>query len=296
MRKPLVTLPLLALLLAAAPSHAEPTFDAKALLKEAESRAADAKEVVEAESVGMRRYDSDCVTFTFSPTDANVSETVYLRSTEWVEECTHTGDPRHGGGRQCWERPGMTYNERVRITLQDRQELFPWEYDKFRVCLQGPWLNWDDVATAYEYKSVRGGSRDGDIVLAPVKKLRMRPDPTGILMKPLTSSMVLGLTDKWINYYAKDGEKVVLKVVFKKDVPNWFDPTLLETELEFPVVPENIDLTAYAAKFSEKLQAGKKYYVKLSFKRVGRISKEDWVDAGETSPVAYQPSLLARLR
>lgn len=296
MRKPLVTLPLLALLLAAAPSHAEPTFDAKALLNEAESRAADVKEVVEAESVGMRRYDSDCVTFTFSPTDANVSETVYLRSTEWVEECTHTGDPRHGGGRQCWERPGMTYNERVRITLQDRQELFPWEYDKFRVCLQGPWLNWDDVATAYEYKSVRGGSRDGDIVLAPVKKLRMRPDPTGILMKPLTSSMVLGLTDKWINYYAKDGEKVVLKVVFKKDVPNWFDPTLLETELEFPVVPENIDLTAYAAKFSEKLQAGKKYYVKLSFKRVGRISKEDWVDAGETSPVAYQPSLLARLR
>lgn len=293
---PLVTLPLLALVLCAAvPSYAEPAFDAGALLKEAKSRAADSKDAVQAESVGFRRYDSDCVTFTFNPGDAPVSETVYLRSTEWVEECHQTGDPRHGGGRQCWERPGMTYNERVRITIQDRQELFPWEYDKFRVCLQGPWLNWDDVATAYEYKSVRGGSRDGDIVLAPVKKLRMRPDPTGILMKPLSSSMSLPLTDKWADYYAKADEKVVLKLTFKKDVPNWFDPTLLETEVEFPTVPAQVDLLQFASKFSEKLQAGKKYYVKLSFKRVGRISKEDWVEAGETTPVAYQPTLLARL-
>jgi hypothetical protein len=40
----------------------------------------------------------------------------------------------------------------------------------------------------------------------------------------------------------------------------------------------------------DKLKTGKKYYVKWSFKRVGKISTEKQVDRGETTRVVYSPS------
>lgn len=284
---------LLAALLAAVPAGAEePTFDAKAVLKEAQAQAAEA-ESIEPSQVGMtRRYDSDCVTFSFGPDDQPRSEAVWLRSTEWVEECTWTGDPRHGGGRQCWERPGYTYNERVQVTLQDRKTLYPWERDSFRVCLSGPWLDVDQLATAYDYKMVGGGNRDGNIVLTPGNKRQMKPDAAGITAQ-LKGDLTLALHDKWASYYA--GEKVVLKVTLMREVDNWFDPTLLTKELEYGAVPGAIDLKQFSGEFSEGLKAGKRYYVKLEFKRVGVISKPDYVKSGETPAVPYQPSLLAAL-
>lgn len=261
--------------------------DIKAALDQARQSAAKDTAKVSAARVSATRYETDCVRFTFAPDDAATSEAVWLRSTEWVEEC-HWGDPRHGG-RQCWERPGYTYRERVQITLRDRKPLLPWESDTFRVCLQGPWLDIDDVATAYDYKVVNGGDRNGHFVLAPTKKTPMKPDPAGIAAQSLSSALALTLKDKWASYYA--GEKVSFKLTLKKDVPNWFDPTLIEKEVVFAAAdPYSVDLKAYAGEFSQKLEAGKKYYVKISFKRLGQVSKDSSVDIGETEHVEYRPA------
>jgi len=282
---------MLTLLLAASFAAAEPTFDASAVLKEAQAKAAETADVEAAVGV-TRRTDTDCVTFTFSPEAALKSEPVWLRSTEWVQECTWTGDPRHGGGRQCWERPGHTYNQRVQVTLRERKEMYPWEHDSFRVCLSGPWLDVDQLSTAYDWKLVSGGSRDGNLVLAPGNKRQMKPDAAAITAQ-LRSDLTLALHDKWASYYA--GEKVVLKIALLREVDNWFDPTLVEKELEYAAVPSTIDLKQFSGEFSEKLKAGKRYYVKLEFKRLGSVSKPDSVKAGETPAVPYQPSLLAQL-
>lgn len=237
--------------------------------------------------VAMRRYDRDCATFRFRPGDGLTSERVRLHSREWVEECYPTGDPRYGGGRTCHERPGWSYSETVQITLTDRLPLYPWEYDLFEVCLEGPWLDVYQRATAYDYRRV-GGRRDGgDITLAPGKKLAMRPDPSGIRPE-LSGALVLTLNDKWASYYA--GETTVVKLTLKREKENWFDPVLLEKEIAFPAAAAHqINLLAFADEFSEQARAGKKYYVKVDFQRKGSISKDVFVSAGETAPVPYTP-------
>lgn len=275
------------LLLLGAQARAQQAFDAKAVLAEAKESASEAVSIEPAAAGLTRRYDSDCVRFTFGADDAPVSEAVWLRSTEWVEECVWTGDPRHGGGRQCWERPGYSYNERVQVTLKDRKKLYPWETDSFRVCLQGPWLDATQLATAYDYRMVSGGNRNGNLVLTPGNKRQMKPDASAITGQ-VQSDGTLKLSDRWASHYA--GEKLVLKLKVNREIRNWPDSTVGEKELELSAVPASVDLKEFA-----KLEAGKRYYVKIEFKRVGSISKADWVSGGKTPAAPYQPSLFARL-
>ena len=272
------------------------------ILKQAKTQAAQDKTVIAPAYIGHTRYDRDCRTVTFNPADRPESGQIHLRSTEWITECnTHGGGTYPGPGGQpipvppqqnCWERPGYSYTGEAQVTLRDRQELFPWEYDKFEVCLEGPWYSLYTGESAYEYKMVQGGNRDGNFVLAPVKKKAMRPDPVGITARSFSNGMVLTLGDKWASYYA--GEQTALKLVLKKDLPNWFDTVILEKELSFPAAESYaVDFLAYAKEFSQKLEAGKSYYVEYSFKRVGKISKPDLMKVGETDKAAYQPASLA---
>lgn len=262
--------------------------DASTILGEARRLAAEDKAPVESAQVGGTRYERDCVRFTFSAEDSSRSDSVWLRSQEWVQECRH--DPR--GQWRCWERPGITYHERARITLQDRKPLYPWEYDSFVVCLQGPWLDIYERETAYEYKLLDGGRRNGDFVLTPVKKIAMAPDEDGLSVDSWTSTLTLGLKDKWASHYA--GERTYLKLTLKKQVPNWFDETVGEIELTLPAAAGyQVHLLDHAAKFSQRPEPGKNYYVKYAFKRVGKISKPDLVSGGETGKVAYRPVTLA---
>ncbi len=262
-------------------------IDVKAFLKEAKSQAAEKKLAADHVSARplYRRTERDCARFTFGPNDAPVSEAVWLRSTEWIEECYPSGP---NGGQHCHERPGFTYRERVQITLRDRQPLLPWEFDRFEVCLDGPWLDIYDRETAYDYKLVAGGSRDGDLVLSPIKKIRMRPDPAGIVAESLSSGLNLTLRDRWASYYA--GEQTVLVLKLRRDVPNWFDPTLLEKEIRMETAERYaVNFLNYAGEFSQKVEAGKKYYVEWSFKRLSKISTDKLQKVGETEKVAYQP-------
>lgn len=283
----LATLAAFAMLAAlAAPSLAETPavnfdqgIDAAAILKDAKAAAKKDATVVEALYPGGRRTMPDCVTVSFGANDPASSPSFDLQSTEYVEECWQTGDPRYGGGRQCYERPGMTYRERASVTIRDRRPLLPWERDAFRVCLDGPWLSINELETAYDYRLISGGNYDGAYVVAPGKKIAQRPDPVGVLGE-LDSAMKLTLKDRWASYYA--GETVEIKWTLKKDVPNWFDPVIGQGQFSAAAAE------AYAADLSKagKLESGKSYYVEYSIRRVGKVSKDSWTKALETNKVA----------
>lgn len=282
--------PRLAALLAlslAAPVFAvdfDAAVDASAVLKDA--KAAVATEKVSA--TNFRRYERDCVSFRFGPNDGLDSDVVWLRSTEWVEECYPTGDPRRGGGRQCHERANHTYRERVQVKLTERKPLAPWESDTFEVCLEGPWVDVRQYESAYEYRRAGGSGRDGMVVATPVKKTPMRPDPTGVLAT-LTPGLTAVFADKWASYYT--GEQVVLKLTLKKHRPNWFDPILLEKELALPVASTYaVDLAAELVGAADKPEAGKSYYVEYQVKRVGTVSKPVFTKTLESNKAAYAPA------
>ncbi|MBI5241180.1 MAG: hypothetical protein HY926_11965 [Elusimicrobia bacterium] len=273
------------------------------ILKQAKEQAKQDKTAIAPAYIGSTRYERDCRAVTFNPADRPESGQIHLRSTEWITECNNYGGggyyPGPGGhpipvppGQNCWERPGYSYSGEAQVTLRDRQQLYPWEYDKFEVCLEGPWYSLYTITAAYEYKMVQGGNRDGNFVLSPIKKTAMKPDPAGIVAQGFSSSMVLTLKDKWASYYA--GEQTVLKLVLKKDLPNWFDTVIVEKELALaPAEAYRVNMLDFAKEFSQKLEPGKNYYVEYSFKRVGKISKPDLMKVGETDKAAYQPATLA---
>jgi hypothetical protein len=131
-------------------------LDAKAFLSAAKAGAKADK--TDLQAAGLKyRAERDCARFTFSPDGPEVSEAVWLRSTEYYEECHQTGDPRHGGGRYCREVPRYTHRERVQLEVRNRQKLFPWEKEVFEVCLEGSWLNLYSIRTATSTGEPPGG-------------------------------------------------------------------------------------------------------------------------------------------
>ena len=267
-------------------------IDVAAILKQAKTAVkTDATEAkaVEAMYPGGRRSYPDCVTVSFGANDPAVSPTFSLNSQEWIEECYQTGDPRQGGGRQCYERPGMSYHEMASVTIRDRQPLLPWERDTFRVCLDGPWLSLNDIETAYDYRRISGGNYNGAYIVAPGRKIAQRPDPVGVL-GDLDSSMKLTLKDKWASYYA--GESIEIKYTLKKHVENWFDPVIAEGTLSSAVAE------SYAVDLSKSgdFKNGKSYYVEYSIRRIGKVSKDSFTKTLETNKVSRASMLLAFIK
>ncbi|MEK9144361.1 MAG: hypothetical protein AAB339_01980, partial [Elusimicrobiota bacterium] len=164
--------------------------------------------------------------------------------------------------------------------------VFPWEREVVEVCLEGHWLVAYVVKGAYEYKIQEVG---GLFTLLPGKRLPMDPDSAGISPEaPLNHqrSIAVAFKDKWASFYK--GEKTLLKVALKQEVPGWFDTTIVEKEIPFP--GSDSYFVDFGSLIIDKLKTGKKYYVKWSFKRVGKISTEKQVDRGETTRVVYSPS------
>jgi hypothetical protein len=238
---------------------------------------------------GGIRYDADCATFDFGANDKPASDRVLLRSQEWVTECMPVGDPRHGGGQNCWDRPGNAWTQDVSVTLRNRPAPLPWEHDSFRVCLQGPWIYTDTIEAAYDYSNVSPDRNGGDVVLAAGKRTPESPDPVGVLAD-LNAQLKMTFADKWSSYYP--GERIALKVELKKVVKFWPDATILEKEVTLPVAAAyGVDLNKFAAEFSSKPEAGKEYYVKYSIKRIGAVSKPSYTKTLETAKVSYTPAL-----
>lgn len=288
----MITLALAAAL--ALPASAEPAFDPAAALSEA--RAAAVQDVSSVRPRVASRYDVDCATVRFGPDGRLSSDVVYLQSREWVEQCYYEYppgcDPRYYNCQpywRCYERPGYTYRQNVQVLLQSRLPLRPWEYDSFQVCLQGPWSDISTRESAYFYKHVSGGGREGTFLMAPGSRRAMAPDPSGITLESLSSSLVLTVKDKWAAYYA--GEKTALTLVVKRRNPNWFPKKVAELKLQFaPVETFKLDLLAFASEFSQQPVAGRDYFVEASFQRLGQISTAETMDAGASNDATYQPA------
>ncbi|TPW20936.1 MAG: hypothetical protein FD126_1186 [Elusimicrobia bacterium] len=275
----------------AAPSvNFDKGLDAKAFLSQAKKEAKADK--TDLKGAGLKyRTERDCARFTFSPDGPTTSEAVWLRSTEYYEECYNTGDPRNGGGRYCHEVPRYTHRERVQLELRNRQKLFPWEKETFEVCLDGSWLNLYSIRTAHEYKANRSG---GDYVLNAGARKAMDPDSNGIEASAPAAqdkAVAVAFKDRWASYYA--GEKVKIKASLKREVEGWFDPTLKEVEVVFDAAETyTLDFNAYAKDFSEALKPGKKYYVEWGFSRHGKVSKDTYMKVGDGPTAVYQPTLM----
>jgi hypothetical protein len=295
MRTPMIAALLFAA--AAAPALASPQVsfdqgvDVSAIVSQ--TKAAVRKDKAQTPFHAMR-YDMDCASVAFGANDKPVSDRVWLRSQEWETRCTPVGDPRHGGGQNCWEQPGMSWSQGVQITLQGRGQVLPWERDVFRVCMNGPWVYVDPILTTHKYHET-GSDATGDYVESATARTLQAPDPAGILGS-VTPQFQATFTDKWASYYP--GETVTLKIELKKDVPIFPDSTLLKKEITLPVAASySVDLNKYAAEFSQKAVAGKKYYLRYSIRRDGgTVSTKDYTDELETAKVSYAPAALAFAR
>jgi len=270
---------------------AEMDFDKGADVKSALTQAADVK-APEAKAARFGRYSRDCSRFTFDATGAEAtSAKVSLASTEYVQECHPSGGgyipgPNGGPGsyvpgpQNCYERPGTTWRQSAQVHIAARA-LLPWENESFEVCMEGPWLTLNVLDGAYKYSVGRTGDYDTLFNLVPQHKVAMKPDGNGVNMTafsydPASRKFKVSLSDKWAKEYA--GEKVVVKVELKRDIPNWFDTALGAKEFTFDAAP------AYELEFSaaDLNKAALKYYLKWGFKRVGPISRDSYMEKGET--------------
>jgi hypothetical protein len=289
---------LLIAILAIMPAAAEmPVLDFDSGAADVSAIVADAQEssdTQDAEITSVQakyRSDRDCASFLFAPGDEGVSDRVWLRSTEWVEECHYEGDPRRGGGgRVCREVPRWTHREVVQVRLEGRQSQLPWENESFTVCLDGRWLSIHENYAAHKYSS---RELSGQFTLTAGAKKAMRPDPAGIrLDAPVNSGANLSatFTDKWSEYYG--GETTEFQVKLRRQVDGWFDSTLVEKTVSLPAAASyTVNFADYAADFTSKLKAGKKYYVEWSFKRLGSVSTDRKMKVGDSNTVVYQPTL-----
>lgn len=250
------------------------------------------------ESLGLRpsinRTERDCAIFSFSKDEPTLSERITLESREYVERCDH--DPR--GGRNCREEWVWTERRRVRIQIEGRGEMLPWERDIFELCLEGRRLSGHVYDASHAYKlNLR---RDDDTIIAKAgHKTPSLPDSAGIYISALRNdaaakNLVLDLKDRWASYYK--GEQTKVSVTLKRHRENWFDDTLIEKELSFTAQDSYaVNFADFASEFSQDLVHGKKYYVKWRFQRLGQVSKDKWTKYWESDKTEFGSTAAAAL-
>lgn len=278
----------------AAAASAQVNFDRGFDLKEVVSAAVSADPAVPAvpgSKIGS--YSRDCVRFTFGPEDSGaLSPKVYLRSIESETVCHTVMVPGPNNTQvpqqQCYERPGMTWYEYGQIKMADRK-LLPWEKESFDMCLQGPWLNLYANSTGYRYTAQREGHSGYTLfTLTAHEKQPMRADENGVNYAEFAfrdGKFVFRASDKWAREYA--GEKTAIKVELYKDNA-LFDSFKGEKEFLFDAADSyemafaEGDLAKPEADPADGLRGAKKYYLKWGFKRVGAVSKDNFVKKDKT--------------
>ena len=279
-------------------ANAQVNFDQGVNVNEFISQAHNSDLALPVPAAGRNSYSRDCARFSFGPSDTElVSEKVWLRSTEYITECHTVMQPGPNGTmvpvQNCYERPGMTWSEAGQIKIAARA-LLPWERESFDICLNGPWMDLYVNAAGYKYSARREGNYETLFVLTPQNKIAMKSDENGLSAGAFSyadGKYTFTVNDKWAKEYA--GEKVAIKLDLYKDNPNWFDGYKGSKEFTFDAAE------GYKMTFSEKdmekpeapdtsfndLRGAKKFYVKWGFKRVGAVSKDNFVKKGETPSI-----------
>lgn len=300
-----------------AAADAQVNFDQGVNMKEVVSRAVNADPALPAAPAPkIGHYSRDCARFSFGPGDKElVSEKVYLRSTEYetvchtqmVQQCHTVMVPGpnntqvaqqqcHMAPQQyCYERPGMTWSQYGQIKVEARK-LLPWERESFELCMQGPWMDLYVNAAAYKYAARREGSYDTLFVLTPQHKVAMKADENGLSSGNFSfvdGKFVFQVNDKWAREYA--GEKVSIKIDLYRDGAWIFDGYKGSKEFTFDAA-EGYTMT-FDEKDLEKAagedatyrdvddRGAKKYFLKWGFKRVGAISKDNFVKKDKTPTI-----------
>ncbi|MFC1521791.1 hypothetical protein ACFL6Y_05235 [Elusimicrobiota bacterium] len=234
---------------------------------------------------GREHSTNDCRIVTFTPQDELTSRPITLVSDFYVEDCRYDG---YDGRYQCYDRYVRSERRTVRVSIINRGEMFPWEADVFRVCLQGYYVNAYVVEASHDYDL---DSRfQGSLIEAhALHKVASKPDPRGIRISsfdfdPQVKSFKLALTDRWAQYYA--GEQTQITVSLRKSYSDPFYKEILKKKIMLPASDVyNIDFVKYVHEFKESLRDAKQYFVKVSFTRIGRISKDTQQNIGKTRKV-----------
>jgi hypothetical protein len=280
----------------AAAANAQVKFDQGVNVSEIISQAQNSDLAIPAPVAARGSYTRDCARFSFGPSDTElVSERVWLRSQEYITECHTVMVPGPNNTmvptQQCYERPGMSWNQTGQIKIAPRA-LLPWERESFEMCLNGPWLDLYVNEAGYRYTARREGNYDTLFVLTPQNKIAMRPDENGLSFGTFSyadGKFTLTASDKWAKEYA--GEKVAIKVELYSEGWWFFNGFKGSKEFTFDAAGNysmtfaEADLEKAAADEPADTRATKKYFVKWGFKRVGAISKDNFVKKGQTPSI-----------
>ncbi len=226
------------------------------------------------------QYTRGCSEFTFGPYDPLVSQPVWLTSQEYREICHY--DPWSGAGN-CYIEYGRIWRQKVQISINERK-LLPWEREVFTLCQEGPYTDIYKDAPAYKYSEKSAGADPLVFTLTPVEKIPTAPDPGGIALETIgydasAGNIKIRIKDVWFDYY--QGEQTLIHAVLMLRKNNWFDQTVAEKDIAFSA---GRNYMINFADFAGSLSPGQ-YYVKWGFKRIGKISKSDYIKKADTDSV-----------
>jgi len=267
------------------------SFDQGVDLKAAVAASADKlPDVPEASSkyIGRIYETKDCATFTFTPGSPLKSGAVQLTSTEMIEECYDVPEPVHpqpnhpGGGpgprsgekmQNCYTRPGHSWHQYAQVNITGSRELLPWETESFEVCMQGSSVDLYQAMHAYNYSVSQSG---GQFDLTPLYKI-----PTPAVANGVSGSVsydgkliTFSVTDQLAQYY--NGEKIQITAKLIQDHTFWFDDLIAQQDAV-------VDSAEQYTLISNRTLASGRYFVQWGFKRISAISKDNYVNMGNTS-------------
>jgi len=202
---------------------------------------------------------------------------------------------QHGqqGTYHCHERIGQTFRATAQMNIAARQ-LFPWESERFEVCMEASRVDFETRTSPYRYSVDRQGLYDLTFNLTPNYRVPTAPDSNGLSAVGWAfrdGKFVLNVSDRWASYYA--GEKVVIKVELVKDGFLFFNSSQGEKEFTFDAgssyelafVEGDLQKTANYVDTSSDMRGPKKFFVKWGFKRVGSVSTQEYIKKGDTDKI-----------
>lgn len=197
------------------------------------------------------------------------------------------------GTYYCHERAGRVFRATAQLNIAPRQ-LFPWEGERFEVCMEAERVDLDTRSSPYRYSVDRQGMYDITFNLTPNYRVPTAPDENGLSLSSFAfrdGKFVLDVADRWADEYA--GEKIVVKVELMKDGFLFFNSSQGTKEFTFDsargyqlaFAEGDLTKTAEYVDTSNDLRGPKKFFVKWGFRRVGSISTDKHINKGSTDKI-----------
>lgn len=228
------------------------------------------------------RHTTDCRKVRFVANGATLSQPIRLESRFYQERCRRDSE----GDRRCEEIYVGSERRNVTLRVEGRGQMLPWEEDVFNVCLSGTQLDVKAAEASHEYRFGMPDMRKDLIVATAGDKLPTNPDPDGIRLESFSTDAQVfnaAFSDRWAHYYR--GEETVLSLEVRQDNRLWTDETIAKKVVHL-TAQDSYSIKLADMEFSKLPEAGKKYFLKWSFQRLGRVSKPTIM--GERQTIAVE--------